>query len=289
VLAVVVAVLLVLGVGGAVWYITSGQFTQVPAVLRQSQTDATERLESAGLDVDVKKAYSDTVERGRVISTDPAPGERIRDNDSVTVTVSKGPETVKVPDLKGLRLDLAKDRLSSDGLEPGLVTREFSDEVVRGQVISTRPGIGTEVSSGTVVRIVVSRGAPVDVPDLSGASVEDARAQLEAEGLKVKIASGRVNSEFEKGLVAEQSPGVGKQVGTGDTVTLTLSKGPVLVEVPDVVGDSVDEATSRLKAAGFEVEEDRGILGFFADEVKGQSVDGGDTAPKGSKITIEIG
>ncbi|GAQ62967.1 serine/threonine-protein kinase PK-1 [Streptomyces scabiei] len=289
VLAAVVAVLLVLGVGGAVWYINSGQFTQVPAVLRQSQADATERLEGAGLDVDVKQAYSDTVKRGRVISTDPAPGERIRDNDSVTLTVSRGPETVKVPDLKGLRLDLAKDRLTDDGLEPGLVTREFSDEVVRGQVISTRPGIGTEVASGTVVRIVVSRGAPVDVPDLSGSSVEDATARLEAEGLKVKIASGRVNSEFDKGLVAEQSPGAGKQVGTGDTVTLTLSKGPVLVEVPDVVGDSVDEATSRLKAAGFEVEEDRGILGFFADEVKGQSVDGGDTAPKGSKITIEIG
>nr|WP_119590734.1 Stk1 family PASTA domain-containing Ser/Thr kinase [Streptomyces scabiei] len=289
VLAAVVAVLLVLGVGGAVWYINSGQFTQVPAVLRQSEADATERLEGAGLDVDVKQAYSDTVKRGKVISTDPAPGERIRDNDSVTLTVSRGPETVKVPDLKGLRLDLAKDRLKSDGLEPGLVTREFSDEVVRGQVISTRPGIGTEVASGTVVRIVVSRGAPVDVPDLSGSSVEDATSQLEAEGLKVKIAPGRVNSEFDKGLVAEQSPGVGKQIGTGDTVTLTLSKGPVLVEVPDVVGDSVDEATNRLKAAGFEVEEDRGILGFFADEVKGQSVDGGDTAPKGSKITIEIG
>ncbi|MEH0629988.1 PASTA domain-containing protein [Streptomyces stelliscabiei] len=89
--------------------------------------------------------------------------------------------------------------------------------------------------------------------------------------------------------MAEVSPGVGKQVGTGDTVTLTLSKGPVMVEVPDVVGESVDEATRRLEAAGFEVEEDRGILGFFADEVKGQSVDGGDTAPKGSKITIEIG
>ncbi|MFE7763935.1 Stk1 family PASTA domain-containing Ser/Thr kinase [Streptomyces sp. NPDC057438] len=289
VLAALVAVLLVLGVGGGVWYITSGQFTQVPAVLQQSEADARKRLEGAGLDVDVKKAYSDTVKRGKVISTDPAPGERIRDNDSVTVTISRGPETVKVPDLKGLRLDLAKNQLKGDGLEPGLVTREFSDEVIRGQVISTRPGIGTEVSAGTVVRIVVSRGAPVEVPDLSGASVEDATAQLEQAGLKVKIASGRVNSEFDKGSVAEQSPGAGKQLGTGDTVTLTISKGPVLVEVPDVVGDSVDEATSRLKAAGFEVEEDRGILGFFADEVKGQSVAGGDTAPKGSKITIEIG
>ncbi|WP_327730145.1 Stk1 family PASTA domain-containing Ser/Thr kinase [Streptomyces sp. NBC_00487] len=286
--AVVVAVLLVLGVGGGVWYINSGQFTQVPAVLQQSRADATKRLEGAGLEVEVKQAFSDTVKRGRVISTDPAPGERIRDNETVTVTLSKGPETVKVPDLKGYRLDLAKTRLNGAGLEPGLVTREFSDEVIRGQVISTQPGSGTEVSSGSAVRIVVSRGAPVEVPELSGASVEDARAELEEAGLKVKIASKQVNSEFEKGLVAEQSPGAGKQVGTGDTVTLTISKGPVMVEVPDVVGDSVDEATRKLRAAGFEVEEDRGLLGLFGDEVRSQSVDGGDTAAKGSKITIEI-
>ncbi|MFF9777644.1 Stk1 family PASTA domain-containing Ser/Thr kinase [Streptomyces sp. NPDC013978] len=286
--AVVVAVVLVLGVGGGVWYINSGQFTQVPAVLQQSEADATRRLEGAGLDVDVKQAYSDTVERGRVIGTDPAPGERIRDNDTVTVTISKGPQTVKVPDLKGTPLAEAKTRLKDDGLEPGVVTREFSDEVLRGQVIGTRPGAGTEISSGAAVRIVVSRGAPVEVPEVSGASVADARAQLEEAGLKVKIAPGRVNSEFDKGLVAEQSPGVGKQVGQGDTVTLTLSKGPVMVEVPDVVGDSVDDATRQLKDAGFEVEEDRGILGLFGDEVRSQSVDGGDTAPKGSTITIEI-
>lgn len=287
--AVVVAVLLVLGVGGGVWYINSGQFTQVPAVLQQSRADATKRLEGAGLDVDVEQAFSDTVKRGRVISTDPAPGERIRDNDTVTVTISKGPETVKVPDLKGYRLDAAKSKLKDAGLEPGLATREFSDEVIRGQVISTQPGSGTEISSGTAVRLVVSRGAPVEVPELSGASVDDATAELEEAGLEVEIASKEVNSEFDKGLVAEQSPGAGKQVGAGDTVTLTISKGPVMVEVPDVVGDSVDEATRKLEAVGFEVEEDRGILGFFADEVKGQSVDGGDTAPKGSKITIEIG
>ncbi|MFE7841624.1 Stk1 family PASTA domain-containing Ser/Thr kinase [Streptomyces sp. NPDC057474] len=288
-LAVVVAVLLVLGVGGGVWYINSGQFTQVPAVLQQSEADATKRLEGAGLDVDVEQAFSDTVKRGRVIGTDPAPGERIRDNDTVTVTISKGPETVKVPELKGYRLDLARTRLKDDGLEPGLVTREFSDEVIRGQVISTQPGSGTEISSGSAVRLVVSRGAPVEVPEVSGASVADATAELEEAGLKVRIASKRVNSEFDKGLVAEQSPGTDKQVGEGDTVTLTISRGPVMVEVPDVVGDSVDEATQKLEGAGFEVEEDRGILGLFGDEVKGQSVDGGDTAAKGSKITIEIG
>ncbi len=288
-LAVVAAVLLVLGVGGGIWYINSGQFTKVPAVLAQPEAVARERIVGAGLGVTVERAFSDTVTRGEVIRTDPEPGDRIRDNDTVTLTVSKGPETVALPDLKGYRLDKARDRLKSDGLEPGLVTREFSDEVVRGQVIRTEPGAGTKASSGSAVALVVSRGAPVEIPDVSGASVEDATATLEGEGLKVKVAPGRVNSEFDKGLVAEISPGVGKQAGAGDTVTLTLSKGPEMIEVPDVVGDSVDDATRKLEDAGFEVDEDRGLLGLFADEVKGQSVDGGETAPKGSTITIEIG
>ncbi|MFJ7042458.1 Stk1 family PASTA domain-containing Ser/Thr kinase [Streptomyces sp. NPDC101112] len=288
-LAIVAAVLLVLGVGGGIWYINSGQFTKVPAVLAQSEAVATKRIQGAGLGVKVERAFSDTVKRGEVIRTHPEPGDRIRDNDTVTLTISKGPETVALPDLKGYRLDKAKARLKSDGLEPGLVTREFSDEVIRGQVIRTEPGAGTKASSGSAVALVVSRGAPVEIPDVAGSSVEDATAALEDEGLKVEIASERVNSEFDKGMVAEMSPGAGKQAGTGDTVTLTLSKGPEMIEVPDVVGDSVDDARRKLEDAGFEVDEDRGLLGLFGDEVKGQSVDGGETAPKGSTITIEIG
>ncbi|MDG5802650.1 Stk1 family PASTA domain-containing Ser/Thr kinase [Streptomyces ossamyceticus] len=288
-LAIVAAVLLVLGVGGGIWYINSGQFTKVPAVLAQSEAVATKRIQGAGLGVKVERAFSDTIKRGEVIRTHPEPGDRIRDNDTVTLTISKGPETVALPDLKGDRLDKAKARLKSDGLEPGLVTREFSDEVIRGQVIRTEPGAGTKASSGSAVALVVSRGAPVEIPDVAGSSVEDATAALEAEGLKVEIASERVNSEFDKGMVAEMSPGAGKQAGTGDTVTLTLSKGPEMIEVPDVVGDSVDDARRKLEDAGFEVDEDRGLLGLFGDEVKGQSVDGGATAPKGSTITIEIG
>jgi eukaryotic-like serine/threonine-protein kinase len=288
-LAIVAAVLLVLGVGGGIWYINSGQFTKVPAVLAQSEAVATKRIQGAGLGVKVERAFSDTVKRGEVIRTHPEPGDRIRDNDTVTLTISKGPETVALPDLKGYRLDKAKARLKSDGLEPGLVTREFSDEVIRGQVIRTEPGAGTKASSGSAVALVVSRGAPVEIPDVAGSSVEDATAALEDEGLKVEIASERVNSEFDKGMVAEMSPGAGKQAGTGDTVTLTLSKGPEMIEVPDVVGDSVDDAKRKLEDAGFEVDEDRGLLGLFGDEVKGQSVDGGETAPKGSTITIEIG
>ncbi|MBT2675825.1 Stk1 family PASTA domain-containing Ser/Thr kinase [Streptomyces sp. ISL-14] len=288
-LVIVTAVLLVLGLGVGIWYINSGQFTKVPALLAKTEAQAGDRLKEAGLEVGkVERAYSDTVKRGTVISTDPATGARIRHNDSVNLVISAGPETVKVPDLQGYPLAKAKTELKESGLEPGMVTREFSDDVTRGSVISADPDTGTKVRSGSAVALTVSKGRPVDVPDVTGESLADAKAELAEAGLKVKVASARVNSDFDAGQVARQSPTDGRQAAEGDTVTLTLSKGPEMIEVPDVVGDSVDDARAELEAAGFEVDEDRGLLGLFGDTVKKQSVDGGDTAPKGSTITITI-
>lgn len=289
-MAIVVAVLLVLGLGTGIWYINSGQFTEVPPLLEKTQAQAEDRLADAGLELGkIEHAYSDTVKRGTVISSDPKAGTRIRGNDSVSLTISDGPRNVRVPALAGQRLDKARSLLKQDGLEPGMVTREFSEDVPKGSVISARPADGTKVRSGTAVALVVSKGSPIDVPDVTGSDLADARSELEDAGLKVKVAAERVNSsEFDKGQVAEQSPTPGGRAAEGDTVTLTLSKGPEMIEVPDVVGAGVDDATRELESAGFQVEEDRGLLGLFGDTVKDQSVKGGETAPKGSTITIKI-
>lgn len=288
--AIVVAVLLVLGLGAGVWYINSGQFTEVPPLLAKTQEQAEDRLQDAGLELGkVKHAYSDTVERGQIISSDPKAGTRIRGNDAVGITVSDGPETVRVPALAGRKLDKARSLLKEDGLEPGMVTREFSEDVPRGSVITARPADGTKVRAGTGVALVVSKGAPIDIPDVTGSDEADARSELTEAGLKVKIATERVNSsEYDKGQVVRQSPASGGPAAEGDTVTLTLSKGPEMIEVPDVVGSNVDDARQALEGAGFEVDEDRGLFGIFGDEVKSQSVEGGQTAPKGSTITIKI-
>ncbi len=290
VLAIVAAVLLILGVGTGVWYINSGQFTTVPPLLTLTEAKAEQRLADAGLNVkQVEREYSDTIERGQVISSDPRTGARIRDNDSVTLTVSKGPQNVRVPNVKGYALDKAKERLKNEGLAAGMVTRAFNDEVLPGFVVGTDPEAGTERRAGSAIALTVSKGSPVGVPDVTGDDLADARQELKEAGLKVEVANERINSEFAAGQVARQAPGADRQVARGDTVTLTISKGPEPVTVPDVVGDKVDDAKRKLQDAGFEVKEDRGLLGLFADTVEGQSVDGGDTAPKGSTITIEIG
>lgn len=290
VLAIVAAVLLVLGLGAGVWYINSGQFTEVPAVLDKTEAQARKNIEAAGLDVRTTKAYSDTVKLGRVISTDPKPTTRIRDNGSVTLTISKGPNTVRVPDLTGFKLDKAKDRLKKEGLAAGMVTESFSEDVTVGYVISTKPEAGTERRGGSAIALVVSKGSPVEVPDVLGDDVDDARQELEDAGLTVEVVPGRITSDYEAGQVARQSPGADKDVARGATIKLTVSKGPPLVEVPDVVGDNEDDAREELEAAGFEVDVDRDLLDLFGgDTVKSQSTEGGETAPKGSRITIKVG
>ncbi|WP_353942082.1 Stk1 family PASTA domain-containing Ser/Thr kinase [Streptomyces sp. HUAS MG91] len=286
---IIAAVLLALGIGTGVWYINSGQFTKVPRILSQSRAEAEHRVEAAGLKVGtVTEKYSDAFDRNSVMGSDPAPGSRIRDNGTVNLTVSKGPKTVKVPDLRGTPLDRARSGLKGAGLSPGMVTKAFSEDVPKGSVISSDPKAGSTRNAGAAVALVVSKGSPVDVPDVTGESQEEAVADLADAGLKARIAAERVNSDEDKGDVAEQSPGEGKQLAEGDTVTLTISKGPVMVKVPDVTGMKVDEATSTLEDAGFQVDEDRGLLGLFGDHVDKQSVQGGDEAPKGSTIKITI-
>ncbi len=287
---VIAAVLLALGIGTGVWYINSGQFTQVPPILAKTEAEARKKLDDAGLRVndEVVKKYSSSYERGVVMDSDPDQGKRIRSGGEVTLTVSLGQEIVRVPDVSGSTLDEAKKELRQAGLEPGTVTREFSDEVASGKVIRTSPTSGTQRKSGTAVALTVSKGEPVEVPDVTGRTPEEAQEELQEDGFKVEIAPERVHSEHDKGLVGEQSPGAGAQLGKGDTVTLSISKGPEMIEVPDVTGMKVSEAKEALEAKGFEVDEDRGFLGLFGDTVESQSVEGGEEAPKGSTITIKI-
>ncbi|WP_206307303.1 MULTISPECIES: Stk1 family PASTA domain-containing Ser/Thr kinase [Streptomyces] len=286
VLAAVVAVLLLLGAGAGVWYINSGQFTRVPTVLGQTEAAAKERLAAAGLDVEtVRKGFSDAYDRGTVMAVDPDPGQRIRHNGSVTLVVSRGPEIVKVPELEGLKLADARSALREAGLAPGVITREFSDEAAQGTVIGSDPAAGTERRPDSAVALVVSKGAPIDIPDVTGESVEDATSALEDAGLKVRVAPEQVHSPEQAGAVARQSPAEGGRAAGGDTVTLTVSKGPRMVEVPDVTGDSLDDARRELQQAGFEVKVERSFP-FLGDTVESQSVEGGERAAEGSTITI---
>ncbi|MFJ3827536.1 Stk1 family PASTA domain-containing Ser/Thr kinase [Streptomyces sp. NPDC090046] len=287
VLLVVAGVLLALGLGVGVWYINSGQFTKVPNLLGKTEEQARSQLSAAGLGVKgVDRKFSESFDRGTVMNTDPPGGRRIRGNGAVTITISRGPEVVAVPNLKGRPLEEANAELTRSGLAPGMVTQAFSQDIAQGSVISTNPAGGEKRAPDTAVSLVVSKGRPVPVPSVTGLPVDQAKAALEALGLKVATAPEQVNAPTAAGTVANQSVGAGTQAAAGDTVTLTVSKGPRQLPVPNVTGQDVDAARKALEAAGFKVKVDRPLISF-SNTVDTQSVPAGQSAPEGSTITIK--
>ncbi|MFG2862795.1 Stk1 family PASTA domain-containing Ser/Thr kinase [Streptomyces sioyaensis] len=286
-ITVLAAVLMVFGVGAGVWYINSGQFTTVPAVLDMPQAKAEKTLRDEGLGVKVVRGFSSNVDRGHVMKTDPATGKRIRGNGTVTLTISRGPNIVTVPDLSGTPVADAKRKLRDRGLIPGTEAREFSDEVAKGSVIRTDPGAGSKRRPDTAVGLTISRGTAVQVPGVLGSKQADAATTLRAAGFQVRFADQPVFSTQDKGTVARQTPAEGGKLGKGDTVTLTLSKGPEMIPVPDVTGKNVDDAKKQLTDLGFQVEVDKPFF-FPQDTVDSQSVEAGQKAPKGGTITIKL-
>ncbi|MEW2416174.1 Stk1 family PASTA domain-containing Ser/Thr kinase [Streptomyces sp. NPDC046866] len=287
-LLVLAALLLILGVGAGVWYINSGQFTKVPNLLGKTEEQARSELSAAGLGVKrVDRKFSDAFERGTVMNSDPQGGKRIRGNGEVVLTVSRGPEVVMVPDVKNRALDEAKAELTKSGLAPGIVTQAFSQDVPQGSVISTDPPGGTRRAPESAVAITVSKGRPVQVPNVVGKPLDQAQAALQFLGLTVQTAPEQVSSPAPAGTVANQSVSAGAQAAAGDTVVLTVSKGPRLIPVPNVVGQEADLARKTLEAAGFKVRVEKPFLSF-GNTVDAQSVPGGQTAPEGSTIVVRV-
>jgi serine/threonine-protein kinase len=151
-------------------------------------------------------------------------------------------------------------------------------------VAATRPAKGSVLKSGQVVTVVVSTGKPrVDVPDVSGRSVEEATAILGAAHLQARPERVFDDNLPEGGAVGTEPPS-GSDVAWGSTVVLKISKGPDLVEVPRVIGLSKREAAERLREAGFKPR----FLFLVGSRVMEQSPAPGEQAKRGSDVNLVL-
>ncbi|MBT0994876.1 Stk1 family PASTA domain-containing Ser/Thr kinase [Cellulomonas sp. DKR-3] len=297
-LAALIVVVTVLGLAGAGWwYVTAGPgaYTTVPEIEGKSADAAEAALQAVGLTARTTSDFSDEVDKGLVVSSDPAPGDRVHKDGTVEVTVSKGPDYVDVPDgVVGEMQADAKAALTKAGLEVEYADPVYDDDAGLGVVVSaTLPDDspaepGTRTTRGTVVTITTSRGpAPVTITSVVGATLEDATEQLTADGLKVKSTE-EFSDDVDAGVVISQSPKATTSAHRGDTVKLVVSKGPELFEVPDVMRQGVESATATLEDAGFKVDVQRAVAYFGLGFVVGQEPGGGDMQPKGTTIVLTI-
>ncbi len=289
----VLGLLLVLLAGGGAygfWYLTQGPavHSAMPVVVALPEQEARAALDREELDPVVVHAHSETVASGVVVSADVEAGTRLRHGTDVELVVSRGPERYAVPDLPGSTLDEARGALEELGLALGSTVEEYDEGRPAGHVVSSVPGAGSQVPPGTRVDVVVSRGpAPVDVPDVVGRSQDEASSLITGAGLQVQVAPERVFSDdVPEGSVVGQSP-LPSSVERGSTVTVTISRGPELVAVPDVVGDQFRRAEEELTGLGLVVRRED-IAGGFFGTVREQSVEAGTEVPRGTEVVLRV-
>ena len=291
--AVIIGLLAVAGTGAsATWYLTAGpgRRVSVPNIVGMSEDQAQRALEKQGLDWGTpERVYSDTVPAGNIVSCQPKAGQKVGLGQTVAAAVSRGVETKTVPDVVGKTKDHATAAIKAAGLTPGDVTEEYSASVDSGKIISSVPKAGKVIKHSEKVSLVVSKGKePATIPDVTGLSEDEAKKALEDAGLKKGKVSKGYSDSVAKGNVISSSPIAGASgYYKGDSVDLTISKGPEKVTVPDVTGKSQDEATKTLEEAGLKVKVNKRLGGPFGTVRSTDPAPGSSVKPD-SKVTINI-
>jgi len=286
-----VALAAVLGIGGW-WFMTSGPgaYRPVPSGLVGTEQAAAEAvLTEAHLEATVTQAFDPVVPLGVVVSTSPAEGQAVRKDGAVELVVSQGQDMRAVPpDLVGAAVADVVAALQLAGFQVAEPFHDNHDTVPAGNVIAMSVESGASLPVGTEISVTVSDGpAPLTIPNVVGEERQAGIVALEQEGLVVQPPTEDFSETVAAGSIISQTPEAGTAGHRMDTVTLVVSKGPPLVEVPDVFGKQFEEAKTILEGLGFVVAREN-VLGGLFGTVRDQSVEAGQPAPKGSTITLKV-
>jgi len=291
----VLSALLLAAAGFAAWFaytriqdqLNANKPVAVPLVEGSRESLAVDKIRDSDLRPRVQREPSTDIEKGFVISQDPAAGEKLPKNGTVDIIVSTGKPTVQVPSVIGKSRDDAVSTLVNARLKAEPVVPVPSSKP-EGTVTAQEPTAGQTVVEGSPVRINVSSGpAAVDVPTVIGLSFDQASATLQNEGFAVLRKN--VDSNQPKDMVIDQSPSGSAQRGA--TITLSVSKGPKTSTVPDVTSQDEQSATETLQSSGFRVRvrtqdvTDPGLEGIVLD----QAPSGGSQAKQGALVVITVG
>ena len=220
-----------------------------------------EMLKNKDLTIRKDEAYDDTIPAGYIISQDYDAGKEVVKGSSIYVVVSMGPrpESVPMPDLKNKTREEAEKELQKLGFSANVtVEEEYNDNFPMGSVIRTVPVASVSLSKDTKITLVVSKGKKIAfgaMPNVVNETREKAEETLGKQDLDLKVVVEEVfHDTIPAGIVIESVPGRGEKLQTNDTVTLRVSKGIQMEEIPDMVGTNLMDARALLKSLGFKKE-----------------------------------
>lgn len=231
--------------------VTDEDEVTVPSILGKTPEEAQEILNQLGLGMEkVGEEASSEYPKGQIMAQNEESGSKVPKNTTIGYTLSTGESAITVPNIVGQSQADAEAALRDIGLEPN-ITREYNDDVAAGRVISVKPEVGSSVTKGTVIDVLISKGVEgvqVQVVSVGGLSEEQAKEILERLGLSVIVQTGSSNSVGE-GEVISQSIKSGTMVDAGTEITITVNR-PVSSdeEVPPAYND--DEASANVTYSG---------------------------------------
>lgn len=224
--------------------------------------------------------YSESVPRGAIVMTDPAPGQTVPVGSTIVVHLSQGPAPVKVPDVVGLAESRATHMLEAAGLAVADVLRQFTAGADPDEVTAITPDEGTGLARGSDVTLTVNNG--IKVPDVSGLTESAARQRLADAGFVVGQVTETSSTTRSAGDVDSTSPKSGDVVDPANPkVNLVISN---RVAVPGLLGSTIADARDKVEAAGLVLK----VSGDAteSDRVFSQSPRSGRDAQRGDVVTV---
>lgn len=197
------------------------------------------------------------------------------------------PEVASVPDLRELTQRQAERALEREGLELAVSDTLPHPEIRAGAVLTQTPLPGREVVPGSEVRVILSTGRPLRVvPDVTALGRVQAERVLSAAGFRVEVVEAPAPRAAGQVLAIDPAPGT--RVPTPAPVRLTVSAGPPMVAVPQVVGLGLENARAALEGAGLRLGEvEWEPVGLDQPEVVLiQTPAPGDSARMGTRVTV---
>ena len=266
----------------------------VPDLSGVAEAEARNSIATNEWEIIIRAERTIDVEFGFVIRTEPASGESLKQGDALVMYVSEGAPLGVLVEVVGDSREVAVGKLTNQGLTVS-ATEEPSDSVPIGNVISwtvaKQPSLvaGDQVLQDTLINIVVSSGPALrTVPLIVGLKLEEATAIVTELGLVLGSSPDGFSSEVAVGLIGAQAPPPGQLVPKDSTIVYSISMGPDLVVLPNIVGINFVESEKRLLEAGFVVGEVSGRKSYRmkSASVKGVAVNNGDMVSRGSVIDM---
>ena len=260
-------------------------------------TPALVNLPLAQARVDVTKVHMDlkigrsvksiTVGAGSVVSQSPGPGVSQKEGSTVTVVVSGGKPDVTVPSLAGMTCAQAEAALQSTHFQSVCAPGAYNNDIQAGVLDLWSIGSiqnPTKAPYGATITLVPSLGhSPATVPSIpTSYTYQQAQAALQAVGLTA-TQNPESSPTVPSGQVISTSPASGASAPYGSAVTVNVSTGPPTTKVPNVLQDTVSQATTALQSAGLTVS---GVSGSPNNNVVGTQPSIGSTVPTGSSVQL---